>query len=224
MPSDEYRQVLENNRRWVASMNAVDPTFFDALAQGQAPGFLYIGCADSRVPANVIMGVPPGQVFVHRNVANLVVNTDLNVHAVIQYAVEVLHVRHIVLCGHYGCGGVAAAMGAEDHGLLNGWLSEIRDVYRRHEGELDALSGDDQLRRLSELNVFEQCVNVIKTAAVQGHYHEHGFPIVHGWIYDLRDGLIKDLDFPFEEVLAEVQRIYRFSPHVTMETGPPVGG
>ncbi len=222
MPTDEYRQVLANNRAWVERMKAADPSFFDALAEGQSPGFLYIGCADSRVPANVIMGVQPGQVFVHRNVANLVVNTDVNAQAVIQYAVENLHVRQIVVCGHYGCGGVQAAMGDGDHGLLNGWLSEIRDVYRRHETELGKLEGEARYRRLTELNVLEQCTNVIKTSAVQGHYREHGFPTVHGWVYDLRDGLIRDLEIPFREILAEVQTIYRFSPHLTADQIAPV--
>ena len=215
MPADEYRKVLESNRAWVAQTNEADPTFFATLAAGQSPHFLYIGCADSRVPANVIMGLQPGTVFVHRNIANLVVNTDSNAQAVIQYAVEHLHVRHVVVCGHYGCGGVSAALGSGDHGLLHGWLGEIRDVYRLHQEELDALpEGDERHRRLVELNVWEQCANVIKTTALQKHFEEHGFPIVHGWVYDLADGLIRDLEIPFEGLLEEVQEIYRVAPSV----------
>jgi carbonic anhydrase len=204
-----YDKVFENNRRWVAERNSEDPTFFERLSKGQNPEFLYIGCADSRVPANQIMGLDPGQVFVHRNVANLVVNTDLNVGAVIQYAVEALGVRHIVVCGHYGCGGVKAAMEPKDLGALNGWLREIRDIYRMHAQELDAIEDAEQrYQRLVELNVREQAINVIKTAWVQTSYRHKGYPIVHGWVYSLHDGLLKDLDIPFEEILEEVRKIY----------------
>lgn len=210
MTTERYRQVFENNRKWVASMCDSDPEFFDKLAKDQHPDFLYIGCADSRVPANQIMGLEPGDVFVHRNIANLVVNTDSNVQGVIQYAVQVLHVKHIIICGHYGCGGVAASMTPQDLGGLNGWLREIRDVYRLHADELDSVASPvDRLRRLVELNVREQCVNVIKTAFVQTHYVEHGFPQVHGWVYDHGVGLLKDLEIPFTEVLEQVQKIYK---------------
>jgi carbonic anhydrase len=213
LPTCKYQQILENNRRWVARRRALDPHFFEHLAARQSPEFLYIGCADSRVPANVIMGVEPGEVFVHRNLANLVVNTDANAQSVIQYAVEHLHVRHVVVCGHYDCGGVAAAMGDEDHGLLNGWLGEIRDVHRIHQNELAAIDDPgERSRRLVELNVLEQCANVIKTSAVQQHYRVHGTPTVHGWVFDIGDGLIRDLELPFEELLAEVQRFHRLKP------------
>lgn len=206
---DNYRQVFENNRRWAASRTATDPEFFTRLAGGQNPDFLYIGCADSRVPANVIMGIDPGGVFVHRNVANLVVNTDLNGQAVIQYAVEHLHVRHIVVCGHYGCGGVKAALQPEDLGLLNGWLREIRDVYRLHREELDAIDDPDaRYRRLVELNVWEQCLNVAKTSFVQQHFLRTGYPTVHGWVYDLADGLLVDLDIDFGDLLQEIRSVY----------------
>jgi len=210
MPCDDaYTQVFENNRLWVAERTAEDPDFFEHLAKGQAPCFLYIGCADSRVPANVIMGVEPGDVFVHRNVANLVVNTDLNVHACIDYAVQHLGVKHIVVCGHYGCGGVAAAMQPADLGLLNNWLREIRDVYRLHAAELDAIADETaRYRRLVELNVREQCVNVIKVAVVQRSYRRKAFPTVHGWVYDLHEGLLQDLELPFERLLEEVSAIY----------------
>ncbi|MCP4870751.1 MAG: carbonic anhydrase [Proteobacteria bacterium] len=213
MPTDEYRQVLQNNRDWVARTMEEDPSFFETLAAGQSPDFLYIGCADSRVPANTIMGLRPGSVFVHRNVGNLVVNTDANAQAVIQYAVEHLHVRHVIVCGHYGCGAAHAATEHADHGLLHGWLGEIRDVYRFHQDELEALPDEEaRHRRLIELNVWEQCANVIKTSALQRHYEEFGFPSVHGWVYDLSDGLIKDLAIPFEALREEVQRLHHVGP------------
>jgi len=205
-----YDQIFENNRAWVEKKKGQDASFFEKLAQGQNPEVLFIGCADSRVPANEIMGLEPGEVFVHRNVANLVPNTDMNVHAVIQYAVEHLEVQHVIVCGHYGCGGVAAAMKPQDLGQLNGWLREIRDVYRTHSDELDAIEDDTQrYRRLVELNVQEQCFNVIKTSWVQRSYRTKGFPVVHGWCYALSDGLLHDLEIPFESLLAKVEEIYR---------------
>ena len=159
------------------------------------------------------MGFEPGRAFVHRNIANVVVNTDLNAQAVIQYAVETLGVRYVVVCGHYGCGGVAAAMESKDFGLLNGWLREVRDVYRLHAAELDSIEDHEpRYRRLVELNVHEQCINVIKTSWVQKHYLEKGFPTVHGWVYDLRDGRLSDLSIPFGDVLQEVREIYRLDP------------
>ncbi|MCA9570360.1 MAG: carbonic anhydrase [Myxococcales bacterium] len=210
MSRDSYRRVFEANRRWVAERTAADPHFFEHLARGQSPEFLYIGCADSRVPANEIMGVHPGEVFVHRNVANLVVNTDLNAQSCIEYAVTHLGVQHIVVCGHYGCGGVAAAMQPADLGTLNGWLREVRDVYRLHAAELDAIADEQaRYRRLVELNVQEQAINVIKVACVQQRYRREGFPHVHGWVYDLANGLLVDLEIPFEEVLERISEIYR---------------
>ncbi len=209
MTDDLYRKVFENNKRWVKEKRASDPEFFTRLARGQKPDFLYIGCADSRVPANEIMGLEPGQVFVHRNIANLVVNIDANANSVIQYAVERLKVKHIVVCGHYGCGGVQAAMQSADMGLLNGWLREVRDVYRLHEEELESIA-DEAARndRLGELNVQEQCVNVIKTAFVQKSYRRHGFPVVHGWVYHLDEGVLRDLEIPFVETLDRIREIY----------------
>jgi carbonic anhydrase len=207
---DRYRQVFENNRRWVERMRADDPAYFEKLSAGQKPEFLYIGCSDSRVPANQIMGLTPGDVFVHRNVANLVVNTDLNAHSVIEYAVDHLKVDHIIVCGHYGCGGVKAAMTQADLGLLNPWLREIRDVYRLHAAELDAIADEDaRYRHLIELNVREQCVQVLKTAVVQKNFLKRGYPKVHGWVFDLADGLIKDLEVPFEQILEDIRAIYR---------------
>ncbi len=205
----KYDEVFENNRRWVEQSTKSDPDFFRRLATSQDPDFLFIGCSDSRVPANQIMGLDPGQVFVHRNVANLVVGTDINAQSVIEYAVGTLDVEHIVVCGHYGCGGVAAAMQPADLGLLNGWLREIRDVYRMYQDELDAIQDQDaRYRRLIELNIQEQCVNIIKTAVVQKTYFKTGHPIVHGWVYDVSNGLLHDLEIPFTEILAEIKKIY----------------
>ncbi len=205
-----YRKVFENNRRWVETRTADDPEFFAKLAKAQSPDFLYIGCADSRVPANEIMGLHPGDVFVHRNVANLVVNTDANVQACIQYAVDILDVKHIVVCGHYGCGGVGAAMSSTDHGALNGWLREVRDVYRLHAEKLDAIADEsERYRRLVELNVHEQCVNVIKTAWVQKRFRATGHPQVHGWVYALDRGELIDLEVPFDDLLDEIRKIYQ---------------
>jgi carbonic anhydrase len=204
-----YLKVFDNNRNWVDSMLEQDPDYFTRMAVDQTPDFLYIGCSDSRVPANVIMGLPPGDVFVHRNIANLVVNTDDNCQSVIHYAVSVLKVKHVIVCGHYGCGGIKAAMVPRDLGLLNGWLREIRDVYRIHKEELKPILDPEVAhRRLVEKNVLEQCTNVIKVAAVQKSYNETGYPIVHGWAYDLETGLIKDLNVDFEGILANVQEIY----------------
>ncbi|TNE84544.1 MAG: carbonic anhydrase [Deltaproteobacteria bacterium] len=205
---DIYDQVFENNRKWVEEMAGKDASFFTNLAKAQNPDFLYIGCADSRVPANVIMGVEPGNVFVHRNIANLVLHTDLNVQSVIEYAVTHLQVKHIVVCGHYGCGGVQAAMQSQDLGVLNPWLREIRDVYRQHYESLSTLDEHTRYKQLIELNVREQCINVIKTAAVQRQWIKNQFPTVHGWVYDLSNGLLKDLDLDFDDVLGKIRKVY----------------
>jgi carbonic anhydrase len=207
---EKYKRVFEHNRRWVESKQQDQDDYFERLAEGQNPDFLYIGCADSRVPASDLMGAEPGDVFVHRNVANLVVNTDLNVHSVIEYAVDHLLVDHIIVCGHYGCGGVAAAMQPKDLGLLNPWLREVRDVYRLHRAELDAIEDrETRYRRLVELNVQEQCVRVLKTASVQRHYLQRKHPTVHGWVFDLASGVLKDLELPFDEILEDIREIYR---------------
>ncbi len=204
-----YKQVFENNKKWVESKIEHDADFFEKLAKDQNPDFLYIGCADSRVPANEIMGLEPGDVFVHRNIANLVVNTDLNVQSVIHYAVVHLKVRYIIVCGHYGCGGVKAAMQPKDLGLMNPWLRNIRDVYRIHQDELDAISNLDQrYDRLVELNVLEQCINVVKVASVQQRYYEEGHPTVHGWVYDLHNGYLKDLNLDMEKEVSKIAKIY----------------
>lgn len=210
---DIYDEVFENNRNWVKTMGEKEPDFFAKLAKEQNPDFLYIGCSDSRVPANVIMGVDPGAVFVHRNIANLVLHTDLNVQSVIEYAVVHLQVKHIVVCGHYGCGGVKAAMQSQDLGVLNPWLREIRDVYRDYQDSLETMVGEERYRHLIELNVREQCINVMKTAAVQKMWLKNQFPEVHGWCYDLHNGLLKDLNLDFADVLDRIRKVYHLSPN-----------
>lgn len=204
-----YEQLFENNRKWVADMQSRDADFFEKLARDQNPEYLYIGCSDSRVPANEIMGLEPGEVFVHRNIANLVNNTDLNVLSVINYAIVHLKVKHIIVCGHYNCGGVKAAMTPKDMGILNPWLRNIRDVYRMHHSELDNIADiDKRYNRLVELNVLEQATNVIKTANVQKSYRTLGYPIVHGWVFDLHSGILIDLKINFEAILKNIQSIY----------------
>ncbi|KAK1958715.1 carbonic anhydrase [Colletotrichum sublineola] len=204
-----HDRVFDNNRRWAEEKKKQDPNFFVSLSQGQAPEYLWIGCSDSRIPAEQITGLEPGEAFIHRNIANMVNNIDLNVMSVINYAVCHLQVKHIVVCGHYGCGGVKAAMTPKDLGLLNPWLRNIRDVYRLHEAELDAIKDEDaRYDRLVELNVIEQCRNVIKTAAIQQSYAKNKFPIVHGWVFGFNDGLLKDLKIDHETMLHDIQKIY----------------
>lgn len=201
--------LLSGNRAWAARRHEEDPGFFARMGVQQAPEYFWIGCSDSRVPANVVTGLDPGEVFVHRNVANLVNNTDLNAMACIEYAVRTLRVRHIIVCGHYRCGGVLAAMQPRDLGILNPWLRSIRDVYRLHAAELDAIATqEDRYRRLVELNVIEQTRNVIKTAAVQQSFLAHGYPRVHGWVCELATGLVRDLAIDFDQVLRDIKQIY----------------
>lgn len=207
-----YEQIFENNQQWVASKLAQDKAFFEKLAKDQQPDYLYIGCSDSRVPANEIMGLEAGDVFVHRNIANIVANVDLNAMSVINYAVNQLQVKHIIVCGHYNCGGVKAAMIPQDLGILNPWLRNIRDVYRLHEDELDGIPNEsDRYDRLIEINVIEQCRNVLKMAVVQKHYAKNKYPIVHGWVFDLKNGLLKDLHFDFLGNLRKIQKIYKLA-------------
>ena len=216
--SDIYQDVFERNRQWVRQRTDEDPAFFEKLAADQSPNFLFIGCSDSRVPASTIMGVDPGAVFVHRNVANVVFNTDVNALSTIHYAVDHLKVDHVVVCGHYGCGGIEAALQSRDLGILNGWLREIRDVYRLHREELDAIEDlEARKRRLVELNVREQCLNIIKTAVIQRNYLQRGAPQVHGWVYNLSTGLLQDLEIPFEQLLDKVREIYRLTPPTAAE-------
>lgn len=189
-----YEELLSKNKTWAKIMLKQDPDYFERLLHQQSPKFLWIGCSDSRVPANEITGTDPGEIFVHRNVANLVVNTDLNMLSVLQYAVEVLKVEHIIVCGHYGCGGVAAATTNKDFGLINKWLRNIKDVYRIHREDVDALSDKtDRVNRLVELNVMEQVNNLAKTTIIQKAWADYKLPYLHGWVYGLSNGLIKPL-------------------------------
>jgi carbonic anhydrase len=187
--------LFKNNRIWAKQMVASDPDFFNKLSKVQTPEYLWIGCSDSRVPANQIIGLMPGEVFVHRNIANLVVHSDLNCLSVIQYAVDVLEVKHIIVCGHYGCGGVKAALDNGDNGLIDNWLRNIKDVYRLRQEEIDACATDEEKHiRLCELNVVEQVANVCHTSIVQNAW-KAGQPVtVHGWIYGIGNGVLKDLD------------------------------
>jgi carbonic anhydrase len=204
-----YQELFENNRKWIEEKKESNADFFVQLAKDQNPEYLYIGCSDSRVTAEELMGLGPGEVFVHRNIGNLINNTDLNVMAVINYSIKYLKIKHIIVCGHYNCGGVKAAMIPQDLGILNPWLRNIRDVYRIHKVELNAIN-DEKARydRLVELNVEEQCVNVIKTAAVQLQNLENGYPDVHGWVFDIHTGKIIDLNIDFEGILKEIKDIY----------------
>jgi carbonic anhydrase len=207
--NDTYRKVFENNRKWIESHTSKKPDFFEHLAKGQSPEFLFISCADSRVPVNNIMGLDPGEVFVHRNVANLVVNTDMNIHSVILYAIMHLKVKHVVVCGHYNCGGVAAAMGNQSLGLIDGWLREIRDVYRLHATELDEIKDEGtRYNRLIELNVFEQCNNILKTEYFQKSHADGGAPSVHGWVFDISKGELIDLDYDYKGQMDRMKSIY----------------
>lgn len=204
-----YNQIFENNKKWVAEKKGTDSKFFEHLSQGQTPEILYIGCSDSRVTAEEMTGVQPGQMFVHRNIANLVPNNDNNSAAVIEYAVAYLDVKHIVVCGHYYCGGIRAAMQAEDLGILNPWLRNIRDVYRLHKTTLNAISDDEErYKKLVELNVEEQCLNVMKMAVLQKHYLQSGYPTVHGWVFDMHSGQLIDLKIDFVKKLESIREIY----------------
>ena len=204
-----YNEIFENNKKWVASKKATNIDFFKHLSEGQNPDVLYIGCSDSRVSAEEMTGMGPGEMFVHRNIANVVANNDLSAASVIEYAVDVLQVKHVVVCGHYYCGGVLAAMKPQDLGILNPWLRNIRDVYRLHQSELSSISDEDaKYRRLVELNVQEQCINVIKTAVLQKHYLNTGFPTVHGWVFDIKTGELIDLKIDFDDKLKHIQEIY----------------
>lgn len=205
----KIEDVFRNNEQWIKEKLAGNPHYFENLSKGQSPEFLYIGCSDSRVTAEDIMGVQPGEVFVHRNIANLVNNTDLSVMSVINYAVRHLKVQHVVVCGHYYCGGVKAAMQSADLGILNPWLRNIRDVYRLHKEELNAIEDENaRYNRLIELNVQEQCVNLIKTAAVQQANKERGL-LVHGWVFDVSTGKLIDLKINFQGILADIMEIYK---------------
>jgi len=204
-----YERLLADNKVWAKEKLAVDPEYFNRLVHVQNPEFLWIGCSDSRVPANEITGTQPGEIFVHRNIANMVIHTDLNLLSVLQYAVEVLKVKHIIVCGHYGCGGVKAAMTNHNFGIINKWIRNIKDVHRFHREEVDAITDEKaQLNRMIELNVQEQVLNLAKTSIIQKAWKERNVPHLHGWVYDLQDGLIK----PIQEMQAgtHIDALYEF--------------
>ena len=207
----DLTELFENNRAWAQRITSSDPEFFRKLAAQQAPQYLWIGCSDSRVPANEIVDLLPGEIFVHRNVANVVVHTDLNCLSVIQYAVEVLLVRHIIVCGHYGCGGVRAAMSNDEFGLIDNWLRHIKDVQQKYEMVLDRISDEEtRLAKLCELNVIEQVSNVCHTTIVQNAWKRGQELVVHGWVYSLEDGLIRDLNVSVASP-QEIPEIYRIA-------------
>lgn len=204
----DLNKVFENNENWVKEKLNLDNNYFEDLSKGQSPELLYIGCSDSRVTAEELMGAAPGEVFVHRNIANMVSNLDLSSASVINYAVKHLEVKHVIVCGHYYCGGVKAAMDSVDLGILNPWLRNIRDVYRIHHDELDAIADEkEKYKRLVELNVQEQCVNVLKTAEVQIAARKRGLK-VHGWVFDIHSGKIIDLKIDVDSILGKIREVY----------------
>lgn len=201
--------IFKNNSEWVKQKLSLNKDYFEDLSKGQDPDILYIGCSDSRVTAEELMGATPGDVFVHRNIANLVPNTDLSAMSVIEYAVSHLEVNHVVVCGHYYCGGVKAAMQSADLGILNPWLRNIRDVYRIHKKELGIIPNEEnRYKRLVELNVQEQCINVLKTASVQKAVKDRDLT-VHGWVFDIHSGKLLDLEIDFVKKLNQIREIYR---------------
>lgn len=204
-----YEKLLQNNADWAAQKLELNPEYFRNLSLKQSPEFLWVGCSDSRVPANEITGTDPGEIFVHRNIANMVVSTDLNFMSVLQYAVDVLHVKHIIVCGHYGCGGVLAAMGNQSNGLVDKWLRNIKEVYEKHRVELEAISNPKQRGdRLVELNVMEQVHNLAKTFIVQKAWKNRALKI-HGWVYGLDTGRVRDLDVMMHEI-DDLEPIFRY--------------
>jgi carbonic anhydrase len=209
-----YLNLFEQNKKWVEATNAKDPDFFSSLAQGQKPQFLWIGCSDSRVPANEITGTRPGDIFVHRNIANMVIHTDMSMLSVLDYSVNVLGVRHIIVCGHYGCGGVAAALGNKQVGLIDNWLRHIKDVYRLHKDELDAIEDTKaKTDRLVELNVEEQVYDLSKTSIVQNAWARGQFLQLHGVVYDIANGILKDMGLNVGDN-TEIDNVYKFDTGV----------
>jgi carbonic anhydrase len=201
--------LFDNNRAWAEKMKTSDPDFFRKLSDQQNPQYLWIGCSDSRVPANEIVALRPGELFVHRNIANLVIHTDMNCLSVIQFAVDVLKVEHIIVCGHYGCGGIRAAMDNQEHGLIDNWLRNIKDIYLLHQKKVDSLeSEEDKLNLMCELNVIEQVANVCHTTIIQGAWKAGQSLAVHGWIYNIEDGILKDLNTCITKT-EEISRIHR---------------
>lgn len=208
--SDFYQKIIQNNKEWVEGILKEDPEYFKKLAQGQEPPLLWIGCADSRVPANQIIGAQPGEVFVHRNIANMVVHSDMNMLSVLDYAVNVLKVEHVIVCGHYGCGGIKAAMGNNSIGLIDNWIRHIKNIYRLHKKELDGIQDEEvRFNRFVELNVIEQVYDLAKTSIVQGAWRQDQKLHLHGWVYGVGSGIIKDLNVNVssEDQLDEVYQL-----------------
>jgi carbonic anhydrase len=192
---DLYNRIFENNKRWVAEKNETDPNFFNKLSKGQNPPILWIGCSDSRVPANEITGTEPGEIFVHRNIANMVVHTDMNMLSVLDYAVNVLEVKHVIVCGHYGCGGINAALENKQVGIIDNWLRHIKDVYRLHKTEIDEIKDVElKSRRMVEINVQEQVFDLSKTSIIQNAWAQERRVEIHGIVYDVANGILKDLN------------------------------
>lgn len=210
-------KMKAGNVAWVEEKNRIDPTFFEELGTGQSPEVLWIGCSDSRMPANEITGSQPGNIFVHRNIANMVVHSDMNMLSVLDYAVNALHVKHVIVCGHYMCGGVKAAMGGRQHGLVDNWIRHIKDVYRLYETELEAIS-DEQKRfdQFVEYNVYEQVFDLSKTSIIQNAWEDREGPTIHGWVFDVRTGKIKDLDISFDNNTT-MPKIYKIDSRIVLE-------
>ncbi len=208
--SDFYKKILDNNKKWVEEQTNIDPEYFKDLSKGQNPPLLWIGCSDSRVPANEIIGAKPGEVFVHRNIANMVVHSDMNMLSVLDYAVNVLKVKHVIVCGHYGCGGIKAAMGNDSIGIIDNWIRHIKDVYRLHKTELDSFTNeDDRFNRFVEVNVIEQVYDLSKTSIVQSAWKKGQELTLHGWAYGLNSGFVTDLEVNISsnQDLAEVYQL-----------------
>ena len=209
--SDFYKKILDNNKQWVESQLSIDPEYFKDLSKGQNPPLLWIGCSDSRVPANEIIGAKPGDVFVHRNIANMVVHSDMNMLIVLDYAVSVLKVKHVIVCGHYGCGGIKAAMENNSIGIIDNWIRHIKDVYRFHKPELDAMDNEEErFNKFVEINVREQVLDLAKTSIVQSAWKIGQELTLHGWVYGLNSGYVTDLDVNFSsnKDLDEVYQLY----------------
>ncbi|MTI38385.1 carbonic anhydrase [Fulvivirga lutimaris] len=209
--SDSHKLLLEGNMKWVENTKKFNPDFFTKLSKSQKPEFLWIGCSDSRVPATEITNTLPGSIFVQRNIANMVVHTDSNLLSVVNYAVKVLKVKHIIVCGHYGCGGVLAAMSNQNFGFLDNWLLHIKDSYRYHQEELDAIKNEEERgERYVELNILEQVRNLAKVSFIQEEWENGDFPIIHGWVYSLKDGLIKDLGYTLNSA-DQLDSVYQYA-------------
>ena len=209
MSIEFYQQLLENNKKWVESKLELDENFFSKLADGQQPPLLWIGCADSRVPANEIIGAQPGEVFVHRNIANMAIPSDMNMLSVLDYAVNALKVKHVIVCGHYGCGGVKAAMGNQSYGLVDNWIRHIKDNYRLHKQELNSIENEqERFDRFVELNVLEQVSSLAKTSIVQKAWENGQELHLHGWVYGVGSGIVKDLNFDLSHI-SEMENEYQ---------------